>query len=200
MKLTNTDIYDVSQISDTTSYQELQDFIDYVNNFNRDIVKSYFNNITLSENLKSKTLSLSVTHGQTIELPGVSNFVISNIDSLVPIRSYYTYRNANNNIVLQLFFDTSVNVQAKQALHLSGNIIKYKVRDTSNIKLGDFVTYSGFLTQSNNGTFQCIYIDTTNSFLYCINYNRANSTDDEYKTGFSGDIPNKYNISITFLQ
>lgn len=197
MKLTVTDTYDVAQISDTQAYKELQDFIEYVNTFNRDIVRSYFNGITLNENVTTRTVNLDIQHGVPIVLPNVTSYTISSINSRTPIRSYTLSRNASNALVLTVRFDQAIQVASDQAVWSIGQIIRYRLRDTSHISIGDFVTFSGFGTAVNNGTFMVTKID--GNYLYVLSDTRNTNTADETKTGFVGSTDAKINISASFI-
>ena len=60
MKLTTSNTFDVSQVAETKSFQELEPFFDYINTFSSDVVQAFNKQITLSDNLNVtfKTLSL----------------------------------------------------------------------------------------------------------------------------------------------
>lgn len=197
MKLSTTDIYDVSQISNTKAYEDLKDFIEYVNNFNRDIVKSYTNGITLGDNITSVTRNIELFHGVPLTLPGIPNYNIVSINSRTPVRSFNTFRNAQSDLVLTVWFDQAIQVLANRATWLRGQMVRYTALSTDNIKPGDFVTFSGFGNQPNNGSFQVLKVE--GQYLYCLNINRDSATDDEMKPGFVGNTSSKINIGVTFV-
>lgn len=200
-KLSTTEVYDKSSIANTNSYKEIETFVDYQIDFATDIVQSYFNGITIKENLKQASFDLTLAHGTTVNIPLTSEYTISGIKSITPIRSYSLSRTTTNTVRLTIYFDKTISIKSDQALWQSSNIVRYRTIPGSiaYLKLGDFIKIANFGTAANNGTFQLIEIDTDNNYLYVLNRSRTSATGDETRTTFAGDTDEKESITITFI-
>ena len=198
-KLTVSDVYDISQVSDSKSYEDLATFIDYQIDFTKDVVQSYFNGLTISENLKRFTYDLSLSHGQTITLPLNSPYTLSNIESLYAIRCYTLSRTTTNTVSLTVWFDEVIDIVSDSAIWVGSGIIKYRIKDASIFKINDVVRTTEFTTQANNITGQVMFIDVPNNILYVSNYQRFSATADETKSSFGGTFDKKRDIKITFI-
>lgn len=199
-KLTTSEVYDISQIADTNTYKEVSTFIDYQIDFTRDVVESYYNGLTLNENLKKYSYNLSIAHGVPVTLTLKSPFTLSAIESLYAIRSYTVSRSTTNSIILTVWFDETLSVVADQATWIAGTIVRYRTNSVAGLKVGDVVTFSGFGTANNNNTCQITEIDTTNNYLYVNNRKRTSSTGDETRTSYAGTYQDKLTITTLFIE
>lgn len=198
MKLTTSNTYDVSQIADSKSYQELETFFDYINTFSSDVVQAFNKRISFTDNLTYESFTLSVAHGQGINIGAYKPLSVF-IQSETPWISYKLTTNADSTKVLTVFFKETHNIFAKTAIWQAGTIVRYVVQDVLSYSVGDVVKFSGFLTRENNGNYLITEIDTDNNYLYVNNRNRTSATGDESKTGFGGTSLVKHSIVVGII-
>ena len=87
MKLTTSNTFDVSQVAETKSFQELEPFFDYINTFSSDVVQAFNKQITLSDNLNVTFKTLSLQHGIGINLGKITPIAVL-IQSETPYIGY----------------------------------------------------------------------------------------------------------------
>lgn len=195
MKLTVSNTYDVSQIANSKSYQELQTFFDYFSSLTTDVVQGFNKNITLGDNLNFQTISLVVKHGIPINIGKYSPIGIF-LDTEANIVSYRLVTNSDSTKNLTIYLKSPQNCQAKAAIWQVGSVTRYTVIDTTPYLQGDIVSFSGFGTSSNNGNFLVVDTDSENNYLYVINRKRSSATGDELRSGFVGSVLDSVKVTM----
>ncbi len=198
MKLSTSNKFDVSQIADTNSFQDLEPFFDYINSFVSDVVQGFNKKISFADNINYTPLPLTVQHGVPINIGNYSPIGVF-ITSETPFSYYELDTNNDSTKNLTLRFKTPQNVFAKSAVWQMGNVIKYKVLDASPYSVGDVAAVAQFGLASNNGYFLIVDIDEENDYLYVLNRKRGDATDDENRTGFVGVTLAKYRITAGII-
>lgn len=198
MKISVSNTFDVSTIANTQSFQDLEEFFDYSNKFTSDVVEALTKKLTLNDNFTYTEQLLTVTHGVPINLGQIS-FSYTLIKSTVPILTYYSYQDSSANYLLTVYFKQAQNALAQSAVWVAGTTTKYFVQNIGNYSIGDSVTFSGFGTATNNGTFLISAIDSANKFLYVQNYKRTSATGDETRTTYAGSAQVKNNITLGLI-
>lgn len=199
MKLSVSNTFDVSQIADTQTYQEIQPFFDYFNQFTTDIVQGFNNGITFADNLKYFEKNIELKHGTAINIGKITPVSVF-FRSTSPILSYKLSTNNDSTKNLIVYFKETQNILAKSATWIAGTTVRYQVQNISAYSVGDVVRFSEFGTAANNGTYLIVEIDSTNSYVYVLNHNRTSATGDETKTGYGGEDLVKYSITLGVLQ
>lgn len=198
MKLNTSNTFDVSQVADTKSFQELEPFFDYINTFSTDVVQAFNKQITLTDNLNYTQKSLSVQHGVGVNLGKITPLAIF-IQSETPYLGYKLSTLSDSSKVLYVYFKTAQNILSNSAVWQAGTITRYKIQDVTPFSVNDVVIAQGFGTANNNNTCPIVEIDTTNNYLYLNNRKRTSATGDESRTTFVGSALQTYTISIGLL-
>lgn len=198
MKLSTSNTFDISQISDTKTFEEISPFFDYVNGFTSDVVQAFNKRITFTENLNFTSLSLTLQHGTPTNIGKYSPIGIF-FKSETPILSYSLTTNADSTINLSVYFKENHNTYTKSATWIAGTIVRYVVQDVTPLAVGDVVKLTNFSTASNNGTYLINEIDVDNNYIYVNNRNRTSTTGDEIKVGFSGSPLAKRAITVGLI-
>lgn len=198
MKLTTSNTFDVSQVAETKSFQELEPFFDYINTFSSDVVQAFNKQITLSDNLNVTFKTLSLQHGIGINLGKITPIAVL-IQSETPYIGYSLTTMSDSTRMLYVYFKATQNVLATSAIWQAGTITRYKIQDVTPFSVGDVVKLQGFGTANNNNTCPIVEIDTTNKYLYVNNRKRTSATGDESKTSYVGDTLQSYVVNIGLI-
>lgn len=198
MKLTTSNTFDVSQVAETKSFQELEPFFDYINTFSSDVIQAFNKQITLSDNLNVTFKTLSLQHGIGINLGKITPIAVL-IQSETPYIGYSLTTMSDSTRMLYVYFKATQNVLATSAIWQAGTITRYKIQDVTPFSVGDVVKLQGFGTANNNNTCPIVEIDTTNKYLYVNNRKRTSATGDESKTSYVGDTLQSYVVNIGLI-
>lgn len=198
MKLSTSNTFDVSQVAETKSFQELEPFFDYINTFSSDVVQAFNKQITLTDNLNVTFKTLSLQHGVGVNIGKITPIAVL-IQSETPYIGYSLTTLADSSRMLFVYFKATQNVLATSAIWQAGTITRYKIQDVTPFSVGDVVKLQGFGTANNNNTCPIVEIDTTNKYLYVNNRKRTSATGDESKTSFVGDTLQTYVINVGFI-
>jgi len=185
MKLTTSNTFDVSAISDSQTYQDAQAFFDYVNGFTSDVVMAFNKRITFSDNMSYASIPLQVQHGTATNI-GKYNPIGVFLRSETSILSYNLATNADSTLNISIFFKETHNTFSKSAAWQVGTIVRYQLQDVNPFSVGDVLRINNFTNAANNGVFLVQEIDVENKYVYVNNRNRYNALGDELKVGFSG--------------
>jgi len=195
MKLSVSNTFDISQIADTKTFEEISPFFDYVNGFTSDVVQAFSKRITFTENMSYTSLPLTLQHGAPTNIGKYSPIGVF-FKSETPILSHSLTTNADSTVSLSVYFKETHNSFTKSATWQAGTIVRYQVQDVSPFFVGDSVRITNFSTASNNGVFLVLEIDRDNNYIYVSNRNRTSATGDEIKVGFSGNPLAKRAVTI----
>lgn len=195
MKLGTSNTFDISQIADTKTFEEISPFFDYVNGFTSDVVQAFSKRITFTENMSYASLPLTLQHGTPTNIGKYSPIGVF-FKSETPILSYSLTTNADSTVSLSVYFKETHNSFTKSATWQAGTIVRYQVQDVSPLSVGDAVKITNFSNISNNGVFLVLEIDADNNYIYVSNRNRTSATGDEIKVGYSGSPLTKRAVTI----
>lgn len=195
MKLSTSNTFDVAQISDTKTFEEISPFFDYVNGFTSDVVQAFNKRITFSENINYTSLALVLQHGIPTNIGKYSPIGLF-FKSETPLLSYNLTTNADSTVNLTVFFKENHGCFTKSAMWVAGTIVRYVVQSVTPYSVGDVVNISRFSTVVNNGNYLINEIDSENNYIYVNNRNRTSATGDENKVGFSGTSLSKRVITV----
>lgn len=172
--------FDKAQI-DGKLLTQLEPFVDYVNSNFDQIIRGFFNQLTLAENVNGKVLSLSLRHREP------STFTPSKpVTGVIPllcqagsaIRSFSFTVNQNGSITLTVIFDNPIPISVRSITFSS----PYCTAETNaSVEVGDSVRIANTANQNNSGDFLVIGKLTSPNRVVYYNANGVSESKSDYK-------------------
>jgi hypothetical protein len=141
---------------DAKMLSQLEPFIDYCNSNFDQVTRAFFNQITLSENVKGRVITLSAKHRQTITVPsgggvqGVLPLYVSGGESLKSL-SYSV--NNRGELGITFGFGGPIPIPARSITYSSPYAT---IETTADVGPGDIVRIGNTANQANSGEFLVI--------------------------------------------
>jgi hypothetical protein len=159
---------------------EISPFIDYVNQNFDQIIRAFFNQLTLGENLRGTLLNISTSNNTPTNILAAQNPAgILILKSTSPLKSYTTTVTSDGILQATFTFDEALPVKAR-SVAVSAPFATYEIEGLSTISQGDEAEFSLFGNKLNNGTFLVLY--RTENLVTVYNPNAAAET----KSSFTG--------------
>lgn len=134
--------------------EDIDPFVDYINQNFDQIIRAFSNQVTFEENFRGRAITVSAMNNTPISLDTLGQRPVNIfVSSAVGVRSTKFSVTSTGTTQLTITFDDPIPIKTRACDVTSAPFATYQIESLTNLQLGERISISGFCAKSNNGEF-----------------------------------------------
>lgn len=180
------------QSLDPKILEQIDPFIEYVNQNFDQLIRALFNQITLTENFRGRLVTVSAWHRREVLIESQGQGILAALplkSEPSGLKSYVTTSDTGGRLSFTPAFDAAIPIKTR-SVSVSSPFATYEIQASQTVLCGDKVSISQYGSKGNNGDF--VVLSRSDSAVTVYNPSAATET----KASYSGVAESEKTVTL----